>query len=55
MPEIIEPVNPDEAAEQVAALQDVPPEEEDVQAHSDIGGGASLSATSVIACCDMTA
>ena len=40
MPEIIEPADREEAAEEIAALQDVPAEDEDVKAHSSapVGG-----------------
>ena len=55
MPEIIEPADPEEAAEEIAALQDVKSEDEDVQAHNTEpvggGGGGSISATSVMTCC----
>lgn len=51
MPHIIEPANPDAAAEQIVALQDVPAAQEDVLAHG-VGpvGGGPLSLVSTVEC-----
>ena len=52
MPELIEPEDPDGAAAQIVSLQEIPGEDEDVEAHNaNPVGGSSMSATSVYACC----
>jgi hypothetical protein len=50
MPENIEPTNAEETAEEIAALQEVASEDEDVQAHSQVGVSAPSSQVSLAAC-----
>lgn len=54
MPEVIEPADGEAASEEIAALQDVQAEQEDVQAHGIGLSGDPNSTMSVGSYCDIT-